>query len=270
MNKRKNLIEYFPIFMVYGLVIASFIDYNFNFCLFFVYCYYMVTNTDPGSPSRDAVNIISDAELTSYYSSLESSELRNLIESSCSDNSHVSTGALLKKEEKLDNDYINCNLTADNTNDHQISTATLNNKSNENNNYSIGIPLMEISSTSNTNGQYDGSTETLINSLNSNPTRKEQAVVFDTFLMQKPDLENGDTLHTVNKFDQISIDIDNDSIIERNMQKLHNNNNNENNNYFYNSYEVERQSINTKRNNEKEDQKNNFVCKKCFGFKPER
>jgi len=42
MNKRKNLIEYFPIFMVYGLVIASFIDYNFNFCCKY---YYFLFNT---------------------------------------------------------------------------------------------------------------------------------------------------------------------------------------------------------------------------------
>jgi len=268
MYLRKSFGQYLPILLVYGLVIASFIDYIFNYCwsliseghivqsiiyliiynvllVFFVYSYNMVTFTDPGCPTKDVINVLSKDELASYYTTLEEMpELKKMNESTSTNSSQQSTGALLKNEEKLKNS----------------DSLIINDKFDENNNnYSIDIPLTEIPSSSNANEQ--NGTEILINPLNSSSPRKEQTV---TFLNDKPNVENTIFNRSVNKKDQISIDIDNDRIIERKIEKFNKNNNSNE------SIEEETLSNNNRRNIENEEEMNSLVCKKCLGFKPER
>jgi len=90
---KKSIPQLLPVFFVGLLVIASFIDYNFNFCyilfrdghtvvgiifviiynvllVIFIICYIMATFTDPGSPPKDVVYVLSENELASYYTTL--------------------------------------------------------------------------------------------------------------------------------------------------------------------------------------------------------
>jgi len=85
-------------------------------------------------------------------------------------------------------------------------------------------------------------------------------------LIEKPNIGNVVVNRTINKKDQISIDIDNDRIIERNIKKFINRNDS---NEIYESKE-EDQPISNRRNIESEEEMNNLVCRKCLGFKPER
>jgi len=191
-------------------------------------------------------------------------------ESTSTNSSQHSTGALLKNEEKLnnsgnnnDNNYnilLLITFIYANFNHFSSDSLIINNKFNENNNnYSIDIQSTEIASSSNANEQ--NSTEALINPLNSSSTRKEQTV---SFLNEKPNLENTVFNRSVNKKDQISIDIDNDRIIERNIKKFNKNSNSNE------SIEEEIPSNSNRRNIENEEEMNSIVCKKCLGFKPER
>lgn len=197
-----------------------------------------------------------------------------MTESTSTNSSQHSTGALLNNEEKIEyydnNIGVNIDIPDSNNNEKHISSSTLitNNKIDGNNNCLIDIPLTELPSTSNINGKFEVSTETLINNsqIKEQNSSSNNVVTFDSLLIEKPNIGNVVVNRSVNKKDQISIDIDNDRIIERNINKF---NDQINLNETSESKE-DNQSVNNRRNNENEEEINNLVCKKCLRFKPER
>ncbi|ORX53306.1 zf-DHHC-domain-containing protein [Piromyces finnis] len=264
MYMRRNIGQYFPVLLVFGLIIASFIDYNFNYCrglfsdgyivqgiiyvviynvilVFFTYSYIMVTFSDPGSPTKDVVNVLSGDELASFYTTLEElPEYKKMTESASSDASHQSTGALLQNE-KMQNKNIS------------LSSLTNNNQNNE---YKNDIPLNDIISSS--------SDERFSKSSENNPLlpQKETIINMNSLMFRESQTSGNAIFNRSGKKDQISIDIDNDMILERNIKKLNNNNSSE---------ELHDENNNEKRSPKEDNEEiNNLICKKCLGFKPER
>jgi len=274
---RKSKSQYLPVLLVFFLIIASFIDYNFNyiwslfsegniiqgliyiviynvFFVIFTYSYIMVTFSDPGYPTKDVVNILTENELESFYTTLEEiPEYKKMIESTSTNSSHPSTGALLKDEERINKNinYSTSSLSTDNKNKNDI-----------NGQYDIPlepiIPLESIPSSSQVDTPVGMSNITLIEALNESSSSQKQEHESNTIInIDYLSNENNNLRNVVfnrnnNKKDQISIDIDNDNILERNLENLNNN-----------------ESIND-RETVNDEEVNNIVCKKCFGFKPER
>jgi len=207
----------------------------------------MVSFTDPGTPTKDVVNVLSENELTSFYTTLEDlPEYKKTHESKSTDDS---TGVLLKNEN---------NLSKSN------STIVYNNKEN---NCKYDIPLDNVASSSDKHLPTITSNETLNEQVDCNTgllseKQKDHIINFDNYVINKnPNIENGVINRNI-KRDQISIDIDNDEILERNIKRLNKEDSLDDDNESYNerplSYCDDFEDV------------NNLVCKKCFGFKPER
>jgi len=160
-----------------------------------------------------------------------------MLESSSSDASQQSSGALLQNEQN---------------NNTSLSTLISNKQGCESND----IQLNDIPSSSN---------ETLTKPTENNPLLQNETVIdMNKLIHASQDL--GNTIFNRNiKKDQISVDIDNDKILERNIQKLNGGNIDNGDERINEEYKNERRSAGVE-----EEEINNLVCKKCFGFKPER
>ncbi|ORX77228.1 zf-DHHC-domain-containing protein [Anaeromyces robustus] len=270
---KKTTVQYLPVLLVFFLVISSFIDYNFNyiwslfskgniiqgliyvliyhvFLVFFLYSYIMVTFSDPGYATKDVVNVLTANELESFYTTLEEiPEYKKMIESTSTNSSQPSTGALLKDEERINN-----------KNNYSTSTLTIDNQDKNGINSQYDIPLKPIPSSSQIDTPVATSNVTLIEALNESSSYPKQERESNTIIQIDYLSNDNNNIRNVvfnrnnSKKDQISIDIDNDNILERNLEKLNNN-----------------ESINERDDHESRNEEvNNTVCKKCFGFKPER
>jgi len=196
----------------------------------------MATFTDPGSPPKDVVYVLSENELASYYTTLEEiPEYRKMFESTSSDGSHQSTGALLKNE-KNENEFKPKNTS---------SSLTINKDKD--------IQLTQLSSNAHLPGGV--SNDTIIEVQETGPSLidVDSSPILSNFnpFSLKEDQNNNITNRIKNKKDQISIDTS-DKIIERNVNELNNDTD-------------DQSSV-----NHGHEEVNNLVCKKCFGFKPER
>jgi len=205
--------------------------------IIFLISYIKVTFSDPGSPTKDVVNVLSGNELSSFYTTLEElPEYKKMAESS-SEALNQPSGALLRNE------------NINNINNNASSSTLDNNKHNKE--FSNDISLNNLSSTS---------SETLSKISENNPLLQQKEIVINMESLINESQNMGNTVFNRGaKKDQISIDVDSDKILERNIEQLNTNNFNEENND---------NGINTTDNND--ENVNNLVCKKCLGFKPER